>query len=250
MNTAVLLIHGFGGTPQDLDLIKAELEKRGAEVEAPLLPGHGTCEADLQETGFKDWYRSVEKTYLRLREKTKNVHAVGFSMGGTLALRLSQLHGPGSVTCIAAPVYLYSLFPPQATDWGVITVPLLRFLHPYHPMHPPNPSSRETAPSTGYCEYQPMHAIHSFMRGLRLVRRNLSRVKAPLLLLQSPQDKTVLFRNAWEIASRVSSDRRRVEIMNVRDLSGSPHMLPTHRETKDRVRRMIADFIFSAHHAG
>ncbi|MFP4167685.1 MAG: alpha/beta hydrolase [Desulfonatronovibrionaceae bacterium] len=244
MDTGVVLIHGFGGTPKDLEGIKQELEKRGAEVRAPLLPGHGTNVFDLQRTRFWDWYAAVEKEYQRLSKEFKQVYAVGFSMGGTLALRLAELHSPAGITCIASPVYLYSFFPPQATDWGAVTIPLLRFMHPYHRMDDPDPVSQKTAPSSGYTDYQPLHAIHSFIKGMRLVRRNLERVNCPLFLLHCPQDKTVLFRNAWEILSRVSSNTRRLEVININNLSGSAHMLPTHEETRDRVRRMVAGFVF------
>lgn len=245
MKKIVLLIHGFGGTPEDLGWVAAGLKDRGAEVTAPLLPGHGTNVKDLQKTAFQDWYLEVEKQYRRLKQTNKAVHVVGFSMGGTLALRLAQLHDPASVTAIAAPVYLHSFFPFEATDWGVLLVPGLRFLHPYHPMCEPDPVSRETAPSSGYCDYQPLHAINSFLRGMKMVRRNLRAIKSPVLVLQSPEDKTVLFRNAWAIVSGVSSDRRSLEIMRVRNLNGSAHMLPTHLETRERVQRIVSRFIYN-----
>jgi len=244
MKKNVLLIHGFGGSPKDLGWVAEGLQDRGAEVAAPLLPGHGTSVKDLQKTTFKDWYMEVEKQYRRLKRINKAVHVVGFSMGGTLALRLAQLHDPASVTAIAAPVYLHSFFPFEATDWGVLLVPGLRFLHPYHRMREPDPVSRKTAPSTGYYDYQPLHAINSFLRGMKMVRRNLAAVKSPVLVLQSPEDKTVLFRNAWAIVSGVSSDRRCLEIMRIKNLNGSPHMLPTHMETRERVQRIVARFIY------
>lgn len=37
----VLLLHGFGDTPQTLALLARRLRKTGYSVLAPLLPGHG-----------------------------------------------------------------------------------------------------------------------------------------------------------------------------------------------------------------
>ena len=38
---AVLLVHGFGDTPQTLGYLARDLHARGYTVRAPLLPGHG-----------------------------------------------------------------------------------------------------------------------------------------------------------------------------------------------------------------
>ncbi len=242
----VLLIHSFGGTPQDLRGLADSLLSAGAKVHLPLLPGHGTKIEDLQQTSFKDWYREVEDRFLTLRSQKRKVHVVGFSLGGALGLRLAQVHNPGSLTCIATPVFLYSFFSPcMATDWRLPLIPLLRFIHPYWPMHPAPHRARQVAPFSGYEGYQPLHALNSMMRGLRLVRSNLSKIKCPLLVQHSPQDTTVLPCNSWEIITGCSSLERSLEFLPVTNTDGNPHMLPTHVDTRKKVQDSVLDFISS-----
>src|SRR5690606_34792468 len=49
--TAVLLCHGFTGSPQSLRPWAEHLAGRGLTVSLPLLPGHGTRWEDLRVTG-------------------------------------------------------------------------------------------------------------------------------------------------------------------------------------------------------
>jgi len=86
--TGVLLLHGFGGTPQDFGELPYTLEHDGFRVWAPLLPGHGTTPRDLKPLTVDDFVAATEKAYARLRTECDKVAVVGFSMGGALATRL------------------------------------------------------------------------------------------------------------------------------------------------------------------
>ncbi|MFM7448188.1 MAG: alpha/beta hydrolase [Leptolyngbyaceae cyanobacterium] len=64
---AVLLIHGFTGSPSEMRLLGHYLHERGLTVAAPLLPGHGTREEDLNQKRWTDWVDSVTQAYAVLR---------------------------------------------------------------------------------------------------------------------------------------------------------------------------------------
>jgi len=86
---AVLLIHGFGGSPFDFKPLTDELKKQGIAFHAILLPGHGTSPRFLKNTSqtqITDYSRNVLDN---LKEKYGKVCVVGFSMGGTVALNLA-----------------------------------------------------------------------------------------------------------------------------------------------------------------
>lgn len=50
-----LLLHGWGGTPQSMRYLAGRLQQAGITCFAPLLPGAGTCAADLARTRAADW---------------------------------------------------------------------------------------------------------------------------------------------------------------------------------------------------
>lgn len=84
--TAVLICHGFLGTPQSVQYVCRQLAQNGFTVYAPRLQGHGTSYQDLERFTHKDWIKDIHTAYRSLRAKHSRVFIAGQSMGGTLAL--------------------------------------------------------------------------------------------------------------------------------------------------------------------
>ena len=82
----VLLLHGFGDTPQTLALIARRLRKSGLGVFAPLLPGHGRTMDAFRRSRADDWIEAARVSLLHLRQRYATVSVVGLSMGGALAV--------------------------------------------------------------------------------------------------------------------------------------------------------------------
>ena len=88
---AVLLIHGYAGTPYEMSWLAKQLNDAGYNVAAPRLPGHGTCKRDFLISTWKDWLRCVCDMYIDLSAQYEGgVYVVGHSMGGLLATILAQ----------------------------------------------------------------------------------------------------------------------------------------------------------------
>ncbi|MEP6551241.1 MAG: hypothetical protein ABJB95_08655, partial [Gemmatimonadales bacterium] len=51
----VLLLHGFGDTPQTLSVLARRLAKSGYSVLVPLLPGHGRTMDAFTKSRADDW---------------------------------------------------------------------------------------------------------------------------------------------------------------------------------------------------
>jgi len=100
---AVLLIHGLTGTPTELRRVAQGLAKRGFTVYVPTLAGHCGDNADLQATGWKDWYESVRKTFVGIRQRHETVFVGGLSMGAVMSMHMAAEH-PGQI----AGLLLYS----------------------------------------------------------------------------------------------------------------------------------------------
>ena len=111
---AVLLIHGFLASPSVFGTLPADLTAAGLAVHAPLLPGHGTRPDDMKGRTHADWVAAAQEAYdaLVADERFSKVSVVGFSFGGTLALRLdTTAHEPHRV--VLANPYLGTLFTPS-----------------------------------------------------------------------------------------------------------------------------------------
>lgn len=105
--SAVLLIHGFLAGPAEMRSLGERLHAQGHHVLGVRLKGHATSPWDLQGRDWKDWLYSVTRGYDIIKAFSHNVHIVGFSTGGLLALMHASLHPHKkikSVTSVSAPV--------------------------------------------------------------------------------------------------------------------------------------------------
>ncbi|TVT85312.1 carboxylesterase [Pseudomonas sp. H3(2019)] len=93
---AVLLIHGLTGTPTELRRVAIGLAKSGCTVYVPTLAGHCGDNADLQATGWQDWYEGVRKTFVGIRQRHEQVFVGGLSMGAVMSMYVASEH-PGQV---------------------------------------------------------------------------------------------------------------------------------------------------------
>ncbi|BBN57025.1 carboxylesterase [Pseudomonas chlororaphis subsp. aurantiaca] len=94
---AVLLIHGLTGTPTELRRVAVGLAQAGCTVYVPTLAGHCGNNADLQATGWQDWYEGVRRTFVGIRQRHQQVFVGGLSMGAVMSMYLASEH-PGQVS--------------------------------------------------------------------------------------------------------------------------------------------------------
>lgn len=102
--TAVLLLHGFTGSPWEVRPLAESLADRGFFVRAPRLPGHGTVPEDLLYVTWRDWLAAAEAAFDSLA-RFPRVCVAGLSMGGLLGLLLAERHAARvSKLVLMAPV--------------------------------------------------------------------------------------------------------------------------------------------------
>jgi len=120
----ILVIHGFTGSPVTIKPWANYLNQIGYTVSAPCLPGHGTTWQAMNETTWQDWYEAVEQAFIELKSKCERVFVAGFSMGGSLALRLAQIRG--------SEIEGLLLLNPSVHDrrWYLKLTPILKFIIP------------------------------------------------------------------------------------------------------------------------
>lgn len=85
---AVLLLHAYTGSSNDMRMLSRYLEKKGYTVYSPHFSGHGTLKPEdiLQQTVYR-WQQDTHEAIAFLKEKGYNQLAVfGLSLGGILAM--------------------------------------------------------------------------------------------------------------------------------------------------------------------
>ncbi len=195
-SVAVLLCHGFTGSPYSVRLWARDLADAGLAVEAPRLPGHGTTWQDMATTTWWQWYAEVEAALARLVATGARVVVGGLSMGGGLALRLAADH-PDDVAALVLvnPAVLL-------TDPRMAAVPVLRYLQP---SRPGIGSDTANGADEGAYDRVPLAALASSLAGYAALRSELHRVVAPLTVLRSATDHVVPAASSSAVLAGVSS---------------------------------------------
>ena len=85
----LLLLHGFGDTPQTLGYLADHMHALGWGVRAPLLPGHGRTLDAFATSRADQWVDYAREELAKLRGQYESVAIVGLSMGGALATILA-----------------------------------------------------------------------------------------------------------------------------------------------------------------
>lgn len=131
---AVLLLHGFGDTPQSLAPQAHALHAHGWSVRVPLLPGHGRSLEAFCASTAELWTAHARAALAELRTTHAVVALVGQSMGGALAVLLAAdatprvsvpIGGTPSVPRLAPCAALVLLAPflelsPRARRWTTL----------------------------------------------------------------------------------------------------------------------------------
>ncbi|WP_370652664.1 alpha/beta hydrolase [Frankia sp. Cj5] len=181
--TGVLLVHGFTGTPHSMRPWGEFLAEAGLTVCCPLLPGHGTRWQDMNATTWQDWFGAADAAFTRLRERCETVFVMGLSMGGTLTLRLAEVHG----SAVAGAV---TVNPSLGTDRKIsVLAPLLSRIIPAVP----GVASDIKAHGEREIAYQrvPLRAYVSLSHLWRVTVAELGRIVCPVLTFRSRVDHVV-----------------------------------------------------------
>ncbi len=103
----VLLIHGFLASPAEMLGLGQRFHQLNFNVIGVRLKGHGTSPWDLRDRDWKDWSASVKRGFDILTAYSNEIHLIGFSTGGLLALQQAIQHPDSrlaSVISVTAPV--------------------------------------------------------------------------------------------------------------------------------------------------
>jgi carboxylesterase len=181
----VLLLHGFGDTPQTLALLARKLHKSGYSLYVPLLPGHGRNMDAFGKSRAADWISAAKSALADMRRRHESVSVVGLSMGGALAVLIAAEHDDIPALILIAP---YLGMPRVLRLAASVHWAWERFVGEVNSRDPRSirdPIEREKNLAYGAITGR---ALYELSRVVKLARKSLSRVKAPTLIIQSRED--------------------------------------------------------------
>lgn len=207
--TGCLLLHGFTGTPYEMRELGERLAAQGYSVSGPALAGHATSVEDMYPTTWHDWYRSVTDAYDELARTCDAIVPIGLSMGASLALFLAAHRSVAAVVAVSTPTDIHSPLIPLFRVF-----PFLSHFVPFIKDHPEkddtlDPTIRPKHPS--YKGVPTRCAASLILDLLPRVQKDLLKIHAPTLLIQSHGDRVIPPDSLEQIYSRLgSADKKKL----------------------------------------
>jgi carboxylesterase len=203
----IVLVHGFTGSPAAMRPWAEFLNARGYSVRVPLLPGHGTEPADLNEITWPEWPAKVLSEITELQKHCSQIFVAGLSMGGGTTLQVAstiqdQLSG---IILVNPMIHVRGISPQLA----YVISRGIKF----------GKSVGNDIKRKGVTEYSydkmPYRGIHQLLTMLKLTRAALPTIKVPMQLFHSVDDHTLPVSNTEIIMREIGSiNKSRIELLN------------------------------------
>lgn len=208
---AVLFLHGWTSTPRELRFLAERIARSGFHCQGPLLPGHGTCLADLAPTRFPDYLEAAEKAYEALAASHARVTVCGLSMGGLLGLELAVRRPVAGLILVAPFIHPSGRTLGLPNRWLVGRVPL--------PATLPKSAGGPIADPEGAKDHIAYHAMPtgsmvSVVRAARAFLPKCGRVACPALILHSVGDATSDFTGSQLLIEKLGGEDKTLVAFN------------------------------------
>ncbi len=195
----VFLSHGYTATTAEVRLFAKRLHEKGYTVAGPLLAGHGTQPADLNQVTWQDWVAGGEQVYQQLKSRCEHVFLGGESMGGLVALMLASRHPEVSGVMLYAP----------AIQLNMSTVDKIKlYLGSSFMPYAKRESLEMSAYWQGYHPELPTKGILQLLKFQDAVKKNLPNIAQPIVVFQGRKDMTVNPQAGDIILRSVASTRK------------------------------------------
>jgi carboxylesterase len=210
---ACVLTHGFTSSPAEMRWLGQSLHAQGYTVAGVCLDGHGQHYKLLRDKTSEDWLASVQAVYESLRPDYEGVVLIGHSLGGLLSLWGASQWEVAGVVALATPIFMPRLQGAYLRFY--------RHLRPFLYMVDTSPlpdyilqeQARRGEPALGRIRYDwwAAAAILQLYRTAELVRPQVDKIQAPVLLIDSEKDDSVSARHGDYLRAHLSANCPRVE---------------------------------------
>jgi carboxylesterase len=187
-NRAVLMLHGFGDTPQTMGYLATYIHAQGWSVRVPLLPGHGRTLTEFAASRSDDWVQLAREELAAMCERYEVVAVVGQSMGGSLATILAAESPNVRALALLAPYLSMPTRLRRAASMHHLLGSVLPFLRGGGERSIRDPS--EVAKNLAY-GYTTPRLVFELSRVVARARAAAPRVAVPVWVVQSRQDNRI-----------------------------------------------------------
>ncbi len=255
--TAVLLVHGITGTPSEMRYVGKRLNKAGYSVLCDTLPRHCHTLSELKKVTWQEIVALCLEDFKALQKDHAQVFVAGLSMGALVGIHLSYLL-PGQICGLIglAPTISYdgwAIHKGQALLPLVWHIPFLRNainIKEDWPYGLKDEVLREhihrayTKPQAGHSAndsvlfgspFFPIACLYQHTLFARVVKKELSSVRTPILLLHAHEDDMTSSKNSRYILDHIGSADKSLVL-----LQDSYHMITIDKERDKVVEAMIS----------
>lgn len=222
-----LLIHGFTGSPIEVEPLALHLQERGIETVSPTLAGHGEDPVlSMKEVNWQDWVRSAEVAMQEIQGKCDTVYVVGFSMGGLIAAYLANRYPVTKLVLLSASVFYLN---PKlwAKDFAELVQAIFRDKQQLQEYR----RYRERIKAT------PIRAVVQFRHLVRALKPELANINIPTLIIQGACDTLVDPRSAQYIYDNILCQDKHLHV-----LPKSKHIV-CHDCEQDKLIQLVEKFL-------
>jgi len=205
-DTGILLIHGFTGTPYEMQNLSSFLNEKGYSTYSVRLPGSGTNIENMNRFEYKDWYDSLKYGYFALKNSCENVYIVGQSLGGLLA----------SVTGYYNDVKGIALLNPaiRIKDWKFRFVPVVQLFKNEYRKEDFDESRKDY-----YYDAWPVKGMYQLYLLQKYIINNIYEYNSHLLLVQAKNDDTVDYRGVLRYFEKLDAISKKRILISDEDVS-------------------------------
>jgi len=240
-----LLVHGLTSSTQEMEELSFYLYSNGYTVLATLLKGHNTSIADLNETTWHDWYKSVERDFNFLSEQCNEVYVLGLSIGATLSMHLAankKMSKIKKLVLISTAIFY--------TDPLVRFTPYLRYIKKYsikdYSRYYPERKEAffdiaDERALKGRIAYKkvPLKSLASALGLIRTIKKEIKNIKVPTLIIHSVNDNTTKPASSKYIYDKLNLSQKEKKLVY---LKNSGHVITVDFDKKNAFKEIL-DFL-------
>ncbi|NJP37149.1 alpha/beta hydrolase [Alkalicoccus luteus] len=195
-----LIIHGFTGTPQEVEDIQQYMRQNNWLVYTPELPGHDGTKNGLKEADHREWIYKAKVALEELINRCDKVYVIGFSMGGVIAGYLAAHYPIDKLVLVSSAVFY--LNPRQIAEdvKGWVMEGIKGELDGNDIYHFYRDKIKRT----------PATATLEFARLVKKLRHALADITVPTLIVQGEKDGLVPARSADYIYENIRSEDKEI----------------------------------------
>lgn len=231
----VLILHGFGDTPQSISALAAQLHANGWTVRAPLLHGHGSSLRAFTDARADQWLSGVRAALGELRSRAEHVAIIGQSMGGALGTILASESRVEALVLLAPYVALPRRAARIAAFHRVVS-PFIPYLRSRSESSILDPEARRKALGRGITTPRLLHELSLIVR---LAGRAAPRIDVPTLVIHSRRDPRVTTADAEAAFAALGSGNK-----SLLWVERSGHVISVDFD-RDLVSRQVIDWLES-----